>query len=125
MTDYLTNDTDLTAVADAIRDKGGTTAALTWPTGYVDAISAISGGAETYHFSWENEVVQGWYTDGNMTVQEFTEEVDVDAGVVRVNADAVIGSIMVFTARPSNRTGLSLISSVGSSRPTYIYQVTG
>ena len=43
MTDYLTNGTDLTAVADAIREKGGTASALTWPTGYVDAIGAISG----------------------------------------------------------------------------------
>lgn len=42
--DYLTNDTDLTAVADAIREKGGTSAALVWPSGYVDAIGAISGG---------------------------------------------------------------------------------
>lgn len=42
--DYLTNDTDLTAVADAIREKGGTSAALSWPQGYVAAIGAISGG---------------------------------------------------------------------------------
>lgn len=42
--DYLTTDTDLTAVADAIREKGGTSAALVWPSGYVDAIGAISGG---------------------------------------------------------------------------------
>lgn len=41
---YLTNDTDLTAVADAIREKGGTSEALAWPQGYVDAIGAISGG---------------------------------------------------------------------------------
>ena len=44
MADYLTNTTDLTAVADAIRSKGGTSAALEWPQGYVDAIGAISGG---------------------------------------------------------------------------------
>jgi len=44
MADYLTTDTDLTAVANAIREKGGTSAALVWPSGYVDAIGAISGG---------------------------------------------------------------------------------
>lgn len=44
MADYLTTDADLTAVADAIREKGGTSAALEWPQGYVDAIGAISGG---------------------------------------------------------------------------------
>lgn len=44
MTDYLVTDTELTDVADAIRTKGGTSAALEWPTDYVDAIDAISGG---------------------------------------------------------------------------------
>lgn len=42
--EYLTNDTDLTAVADAIRSKGGTTAALVYPEGFVDAIGAIETG---------------------------------------------------------------------------------
>lgn len=41
MADYLTNDTDLQAVADAIRDKGGTSAPLTYPDGFVSAIGAI------------------------------------------------------------------------------------
>lgn len=56
MADYLTTDTDLTAVADAIREKGGTSAALEWPSGYVDAIGAISGGgggtAATVSVEW-------------------------------------------------------------------------
>lgn len=54
--DYLTNDTDLTAVADAIREKGGTSAALVWPSGYVDAIGAIESGgggaAATVSVEW-------------------------------------------------------------------------
>lgn len=49
MADYLTTDTELTSVADAIREKGGTSEALTWPTGYVDAIGAIESGGETWH----------------------------------------------------------------------------
>lgn len=48
MTDYLTTDTELTSVADAIRTKGGTSAALTYPTGFVSAIEAIpTGGGGT------------------------------------------------------------------------------
>lgn len=42
MADYLTNDTDLQAVADAIRAKGGTSAPLTYPDGFVSAIGAIN-----------------------------------------------------------------------------------
>ena len=41
MAEYLTNDTDLQAVADAIRDKGGTSVPLTYPDGFVSAIGAI------------------------------------------------------------------------------------
>lgn len=37
-------DSDLTSVADAIREKGGTSAQLAFPTEFVSAIEAISGG---------------------------------------------------------------------------------
>lgn len=42
--DYLTNDTDLKKVADAIRAKGGTSAPLDYPSGFVSAIQAIQTG---------------------------------------------------------------------------------
>ena len=41
MAEYLTNTTDLTAVADAIRMKGGTSAPLVYPDGFVTAIQSI------------------------------------------------------------------------------------
>ena len=41
MAEYLTNTTDLTKVASAIRKKGGTTAQLIYPDGFVTAIQAI------------------------------------------------------------------------------------
>lgn len=43
-TEYLTNTTDLTSVANAIRTKGGTTAQLVYPSGFVSAINAIDTG---------------------------------------------------------------------------------
>lgn len=46
MTEYLTNNTDLKKVADAIRTKGGTRAALAYPDEYVSAINAITTGTE-------------------------------------------------------------------------------
>lgn len=45
MTNYLTADTDLTAVANAIRTKGGTSAPLTFPAGFVSAVEAIETGS--------------------------------------------------------------------------------
>lgn len=47
MTVYRTNDTDLKKVADAIRTKGGTSANLTYPDGYVTAIQNIQTGTDT------------------------------------------------------------------------------
>ena len=49
MAQYLTNTTDLTSVANAIREKGGTTDPLIYPEGFVTAIHAIQtgGGEET------------------------------------------------------------------------------
>ena len=46
MAEYLTNTTDLTKVASAIRKKGGTTAQLIYPDGFVTAIQAIRTGTE-------------------------------------------------------------------------------
>lgn len=48
MAEYLTTDTDLASVANAIRTKGGTSNLLTFPAGFVSAIDAIpAGGAIT------------------------------------------------------------------------------
>ena len=44
MANYIATDTDLEAVADAIRNKGGTSADLEFPHGFVDAIDAIETG---------------------------------------------------------------------------------
>lgn len=49
MAKYTTTDTELTSIANAIRTKGGTSAQLEYPTGFVSAINAIaiSGGDDT------------------------------------------------------------------------------
>ena len=44
MAEYLTNTADLTAVANAIREKGGTSEQLACPDGFVSAIQAIQTG---------------------------------------------------------------------------------
>ena len=46
MAEYLTNTTDLTKVAAAIREKGGTSDPLVYPDGFVVAIQAIQTGTE-------------------------------------------------------------------------------
>ena len=44
MAEYLAKSEDLTAVADAIRAKAGTTEALVWPEGFKAAVEGIAGG---------------------------------------------------------------------------------
>ena len=46
MAEYLTNTADLTKVASAIREKGGTSDSLVYPDGFVSAIQAIQTGTE-------------------------------------------------------------------------------
>ena len=47
MANYLVTDTDLTSVADAIRTKGGTSAQLEFPDGFVSAVEEIETGGGT------------------------------------------------------------------------------
>lgn len=46
MAEYLTNTNDLTKVASAIREKGGTSDSLVYPDGFVTAIQTIQTGTE-------------------------------------------------------------------------------
>ena len=49
MAEYMTTDSELTSVANAIRAKGGTSSPLSYPQGYISAINAIpTGEAETF-----------------------------------------------------------------------------
>ena len=44
MADYLVQGASLTAVADAIRERGGTTAPLSFPAGMAEAVRNIQSG---------------------------------------------------------------------------------
>ena len=68
MAEYLTNTTDLTSVANAIRTKGGTTDLLTYPDGFVTAIQAIQTGGGTKpgvpgditFYDYDGTIVTSW-----------------------------------------------------------------
>ncbi len=63
MADYLTTDTELTSIANAIRTKGGTSASLEFPADFISAIEALSPGTSGKEF------VSGSFTcpDSNTT----------------------------------------------------------
>lgn len=59
---------DLTSVANAIRTKGGTSAQLAFPTGFVSAIDAISGGYTAEDFAYNaNPAGAIFITDPSLT----------------------------------------------------------
>lgn len=55
MSDWLTTTAELTSVADAIRERGGTTAPLSYPEEYITAILAIPSGGDTVVVEYEDE----------------------------------------------------------------------
>ena len=68
MAEYLTNTTDLTKVASAIREKGGTSDPLIYPDGFVTAIQAIQTGGGTTpgvpgditFYDYDGTIVTSW-----------------------------------------------------------------
>lgn len=67
MANYKVSDTDLTAVADAIRQKGGTGASLVFPAGFVSAIGAIpTGGGSSQETALLDGSISGAYENGEV-----------------------------------------------------------
>ena len=72
MAEYLTNTADLTKVASAIREKGGTSDPLVYPDGFVTAIQAIQtgggGGSDELVNSLIDRTISGAYVNNTVTV---------------------------------------------------------
>lgn len=65
MADYLVTDTELTSIANAIRTRGGTSASLTFPAGFVSAIGDIPSGGTPKRgvIRPDAELVKTWSAD--------------------------------------------------------------
>ena len=62
MSNYIVSDTSLGSVADAIRTKGGTSAPLTYPQGFIDAIDDIQTGGGSAVIQSLSVTQNGTYT---------------------------------------------------------------
>lgn len=122
MAEYLVNDTDMTAVADAIRTKGGLTDALVFPDGYVSAVGAIvAGGGDPYSVVRQigNNKLEVYDDPGTLKISGglFYENV----GIREINAPNIteIGSLAF--AKATNLTSVTTenVTFVGSQ--AFIY----
>lgn len=113
MAEYLTNTADLTAVADAIRAKGGTSAQLVYPVGFVSAIQAIQTGAPMQIVVTTSASATVTATKGSKTIsgtadasghctlvvdETGTWTVTATAGSMTETADVVVGIVDIALA---------------------------
>ena len=69
---YLTTTNELNSVAKAIREKGGTSAKLAYPQGFIDAIDDIEtgGGSIEVPAGWSGFIPTKLSVSGNSYLQE-------------------------------------------------------
>ena len=105
-TNYLTNDTDLKTVADAIRSKGDTSAALVYPDGFKSAIAALPEPKE----------------EQTKTVTPTVDGVTVEPDSGKVLSKVTVSAIPTATqATPSiSVSGLGLITASATQSAGYV-----
>lgn len=79
---YVTNTSELTSIANAIRTKGGTSASLSFPTEFVEAINNISGGGGGSTLITKTITTNGTYSAEDDDADGYSEvTVNVHTGV--------------------------------------------
>ena len=140
MAEYLINATDLTKVASAIREKGGTPTPLVYPAGFVSAIQEIQTGAPLQIVVASTAgstvtAVQGDISitgtvgaDGTCTLivpKPGTWTVTCTKDGMSVNQDVIVNAIypieLVILSAPENWTAISLPSTATSPMRTIAY----
>lgn len=92
--------------------------------GYSSVTVNVSGSVPTASFDFVNtSFTQGWYTDGTMTVQALTQEVDYDLGITHVRGNAAVGTLLLYQGTPNGTP--SHLTYLFSYRGVYLYSVTG
>lgn len=103
MADYLTTTAELTSVADAIRERGGTSAPLSYPEEYVTAILAIPSG--------DTSVVVEYPDSHGGTVMEITS--------LDLSQDTVSPEVLLTGYTAHNRRGEAIVgTATGGTTPT-------
>lgn len=111
-------DADLTSVANAIRTKGGTSAQLAFPQGFVDAIDAIEtgGGGDARLLHFETFVPTERYYNGNYLYKNLVPSGNCAVAVYsaeRPEADASYAQALMWSSLQINRPDMSYSGGTG------------
>lgn len=124
MAEYLTNTADLTAVANAIRAKGGTAAQLVYPAGFVSAIQAIQTGVvEALEWHQCPELVRNYlanvvYDPADYSTSQIANYAPAEAVVSNykpIGQEA--GGVMHYNEEPSVLTPFAGADAAGTLKP--------
>lgn len=121
---YTTDSDELTSIADAIRAKGGTSAALVYPTGFVSAINDISAGGGTKTVSISLAPFDLIWVDGDGTAH--VEHWSSMQWPTRV---CLSGSLIIFTydtLQPGEELAVSnahSVTTINADLKICVYQV--
>lgn len=86
-TEYLTNDIELTSVADAIRAKSGQTGQLIYPDGFASAVAGIKKAPTTPYMEaeYEQELVTEYESASYIKKQSSTTTQELQLMSLRIN----------------------------------------
>ena len=118
MANYLTTDTDLTAVANAIRTKGGTSSQLSFPSGFVQAIGEISGGGGITPTGTKEIAI----TENGTTTEDVTNYASAEITVNVSGGGSGVGGLTKYytgTATAASSAEISFTHNLGSV-PKYV-----
>lgn len=124
--DYLTNDVELTSIANAIRTKGGTSASLTYPAGFVSAIQNISTGTDVSDTTAvAGDVLTGkyFYTSSGVKTQG-TIQSQAAQTITPTTTDQTIASGKYLTGTQTIKGDANLIAE-NIAKDVTIFGVTG
>lgn len=118
MSNYLVDGADLTSIANAIRTKGGTSAQLAFPQGFVDAVEAIETGIEP------SGTKQISITANGTTTEDVANYANAE---ISVNVQGTGDYVAADWLNASKPTGV-LTDTGGGTRPSFsfaLYNRTG